>query len=290
MSYGKHFNYTKEGDVAIVTLCNPKGFNLVAGETFFRELYEIQEIMEEDKTLRACVINAEGDHFTAGVDLKTLRQADSQWIMDRLVWLQRLYSRWQEYPFPVIAAIQGICYGSGMELILGCDFRIAADNVRFSIPEVRFGLSPDMGGTAKLTHLVGIGQAKRLILGCDEINAEEALRIGLVEIVVKSEELQQTALKYAKRMAGMPPPPCVLPRKGLMLPMRAVWLPVCCLKKPSPLSAAGPKTKTKALMLSLKRENRYSIINSWHPQAKPYLGISDTAFYISKSIAESIDK
>lgn len=215
MSFGKHFNYTKEDTIAIVTLCNPKGFNLVAGEPFFRELYEIQEIIAEDKSLRACVINAEGEHFTAGVDLKTLRQADSQWIMDQLVWLQRLYSRWQEYPFPVIAAVQGICYGSGVELILGCDFRIAADNVRLSIPEVRFGLSPDMGGTAKLTQLVGIGQAKRMILGCDEIDAAEALRMGLVEIVVKPEELNATAMKYAKKMAGMPPAALRFAKKGI---------------------------------------------------------------------------
>jgi len=215
MSYGKHFNYTKEGNIAIVTLCNPKGFNLVAGEPFFRELYEIQEIMEQDKSIRACVINAEGDHFTAGVDLSTLKEAGSQWIMDSLVWLQRLYSRWQEYPFPVIAAVQGICYGSGVELILGCDFRIAAENARFSIPEVRFGLSPDMGGTAKLTHLVGIGQAKRMILGCDEINAAEALRIGLVEIVTKPEELNDTAMKYAKKMAGLPPIALRFAKKGI---------------------------------------------------------------------------
>ncbi len=217
MSYGKHFNYVKEDTIGIVTLCNPKGFNLVAGEPFFRELYAIQEILEEDKSLRAVVINAEGDHFTAGVDLNTLIQADSQWIMDRLVWLQRLYSRWQEFPFPVVAAVQGICYGSGVELILGCDIRIAADNARFSIPEVKFGLAPDMGGTAKLTHLVGIGQAKRLIMGCDEINAEEALRIGLIEILVKKEELNDRAMKMAQKMANLPPGAMRFAKKGINL-------------------------------------------------------------------------
>lgn len=217
MSYGKHFNYTKEDTIGIVTLCNPKGFNLVAGEPFFRELYEIQEILEQDKTLRGVVINAEGEHFTAGVDLNILAQSDSQWIMNNLVWLQRLYSRWQEFPFPVVAAIQGICYGSGVELILGCDFRIAADNARFSIPEVRFGLAPDMGGTAKLTHLVGIGQAKRMIMGCDEIDAQEALRIGLIEILVKKEELNDKAMKMAKKMANLPPGAIRFAKKGINL-------------------------------------------------------------------------
>lgn len=217
MSYGKHFNYTKEDTIGIVTLCNPKGFNLVAGEPFFRELYEIQEIIEQDKSLRGIVINAEGEHFTAGVDLSILAQSDSQWIMNHLVWLQRLYSRWQEFPFPVVAAIQGICYGSGVELILGCDIRIAADNARFSIPEVKFGLAPDMGGTAKLTQLVGIGQAKRLILGCDEIDAQEALRIGLIEILVKKEELNEKAMKMAQKMANLPPGAIRFAKKGINL-------------------------------------------------------------------------
>lgn len=217
MSYGKHFNYAKEDNIGIVTLCNPKGFNLVAGDAFFKELYEIQEIIAEDKSLRCVLINAEGDHFSAGVDLKFLLPMNSQGIMDNLVWLQRLYSRWQEFPFPVIAAIQGICYGSAVELILGCDFRIAAENARFSIPEVKFGLSPDMGGTARLTHLVGIGQAKRMILGCDEINAQEAQRIGLIEILVKNEELNEKAMKYAKKMANLPPAAIRFAKKGINL-------------------------------------------------------------------------
>jgi enoyl-CoA hydratase len=215
MSYGKHFNYAKEGNIGIVTLCNPKGFNLVAGDPFFRELYEIQEIIAEDKSLRCVLINAEGDHFSAGVDLKFLLPMNSQGIMDNLVWLQRLYSRWQEFPFPVIAAVQGICYGSAVELILGCDFRIAAENARFSIPEVKFGLSPDMGGTVRLTHLVGIGQAKRMILGCDEIDAQEAQRIGLIEILAKTEELNERAMKYAKKMANLPPGAIRFAKKGI---------------------------------------------------------------------------
>ncbi|CFX68868.1 Crotonase superfamily [Syntrophomonas zehnderi OL-4] len=217
MSYGKYFNYVKEDNIGIVTLCNPKGFNLVAGEPFFRELYEIQEIIAEDKTLRAIVINAEGDHYSAGVDLNFLLPATSQWIMEHLPWLQRLYGRWQEFPIPVIAAVQGICYGSATELILGCDIRIAADNARFSIPEVKFGLAPDMGGTTRLTHLVGIGQAKRLIMGCDEIDAAEALRIGLVEIVVPKDELNSRAMKMAQKMAGLPPAAMRFAKKGINL-------------------------------------------------------------------------
>ncbi len=216
MSYGERFAFKVEDQLGILTLCNAKGFNLV-DEKFLLELAEIQEIIDADKSLRVLLINAEGDHFSAGVDLNFLLPVTSQYIMDKLVWLQRLYSRWQELPIPVIAAIQGLCYGSAMEFILGCDIRIAAQNARFAIPEVRFGLSPDMGGTTRLTQLVGMGQAKRLIMGCDEIDANEALRIGLVEIVAENEQLQERAIKMARRMVNLPPIALRFAKKGINL-------------------------------------------------------------------------
>ena len=216
MSYGKHLAFNKDGKIGIITLDNAKGFNLV-GTDFLYELEEIQKEINADHDLGAIVINANGDHFSAGIDLKFLKGVSSQFIMDNLVWLQNLYSFWQELPIPVIAAVHGFCYGSATELILGCDIRIAADNARFSIPEVRFGLSPDMGGTTRLTHLVGMGQAKRLIMGCEEIDAEEALRIGLIEILVKPEELNKRAMKLAYQMANFPPTAIRFAKKGINL-------------------------------------------------------------------------
>lgn len=216
MSYGKHLAFNKEGRIGIITLDNAKGFNLV-GTDFLYELEEIQKEINADRTLGAIVINANGDHFSAGIDLKFLKGVSSQFIMENLVWLQKLYSFWQELPIPVIAAVHGFCYGSATELILGCDIRIAADNAKFSIPEVRFGLSPDMGGTTRLTHLVGMGQAKRLIMGCEEIDAEEALRIGLIEILVTHEELNKRAMKLAIKMANFPPAAIRFAKKGINL-------------------------------------------------------------------------
>ena len=216
MSYGKHLAFRKDGKIGIITLDNAKGFNLV-GTDFLYELEEIQKEITADHDLGGIVINANGEHFSAGIDLKFLKGVSSQFIMDNLVWLQKLYSFWQELPIPVIAAVHGFCYGSATELILGCDIRIAADNAKFSIPEVRFGLSPDMGGTTRLTHLVGMGQAKRLIMGCEEIDAEEALRIGLIEILVKQEELNKRVMKLANKMANFPPAAIRFAKKGINL-------------------------------------------------------------------------
>lgn len=206
--------FSKENGVATITLNHPETFNAV-NQALINELEKVQLLIEQDKTIRAVIINANGEHFSAGIDLKMLRQANSQQIMDHLAWLQQVYGRWQEWPIPVIAAVQGLCYGSGVELILGCDIRIASDDARLSIPEVRFALAPDMGGTTRLTKLVGAGQAKRLIMGCEEIGADEALRMGLVEIVVPRDQLMERALKLARKMASLPPVGLRFAKKGI---------------------------------------------------------------------------
>lgn len=216
MAGGDWFIYEKDGSVAVLTLNQPESMNIVNRE-MFAQLHEMQDEIERDATVRALVIKANGEHFSAGIDLSLLKEINSQFVAENLNWLQRLYGRWQEWAIPVIAAVHGICYGSAVELILGCDVRIAAEDLRISIPEVRFGLSPDMGGTVRLTQLVGLGQAKRLILGCEELNAQEALQIGLVEIVVPRDKLEERAIKLAKRMAGMPPMAMRLAKKGINL-------------------------------------------------------------------------
>ncbi len=216
MANGDWFLFEMVDSVAVLTLNHPESMNIVNKE-LFTELDEMQNKIEQDKSIRAVVIKANGEHFSAGIDLNLLKSIDSQFVAENLNWLQRLYGRWQEWHIPVVAAVHGICYGSAVELILGCDIRVAADDLKIAIPEVRFGLSPDMGGTVRLTQLVGLGQAKRLILGCEELNAQEALQVGLVEIVVPREKLEERAIKLAKRMAGMPPMAIRFAKRGINL-------------------------------------------------------------------------
>ena len=217
MNEGKFLKFEKKDLVGVLTINNPP-LNIV-GYDFFLELAEFQQIIEKEKTIRALVINAAGDHFSAGIDLNYLKSASSQYVLENILFLQRLYSRWQEWAIPVIAAVQGMCIGSAVELIAGCDFRVAADNAKFSLPEVNFGLSPDMGGTTRITKLVGPSQAKRLIMLCEEVDAAEALRIGLVEYVVPAEELTEKAMKMARRMASSPPAAVGFAKKGINVAM-----------------------------------------------------------------------
>lgn len=206
----------KEESIAILTLNRAHNFNLVNPDVW-REIWEAGQEISAMDDLRAVVINAAGEHFSAGIDLASLQEFNSEMVAKNLPWAQSAYSIWEEMRVPVIAAVQGLCYGSAVEWILACDIRIAAKNARISIPEVRFGLSPDMGGTTRLTRLVGIGQAKRLIIGCEEIDAEEAKDIGLVEIVVDNEHLMERAMKLAKRIANLPPIAVRMAKKGINL-------------------------------------------------------------------------
>ncbi|MGX8720295.1 MAG: enoyl-CoA hydratase/isomerase family protein, partial [Eubacteriales bacterium] len=176
MFEGKYFLFTLEKGIGTLTLNRPPYNIFEAG--FYVELGEVEDLIAKQEGIRCLIINANGKCFSAGIDLNYLQGVSSTYVLEKLPWLQKIYGFWQDQNYPVIAAVQGMCTGSGLEFILGADIRIAAEDARFSLPEVQLGLSPDMGGTSRLTRLVGIGQAKRLILTGEEIGAEEALRIG----------------------------------------------------------------------------------------------------------------
>ncbi|MCT4634660.1 MAG: enoyl-CoA hydratase/isomerase family protein [Rickettsiales bacterium] len=213
MAYGTRVKLEKRESIGIITLCNPP-LNLVDGK-FFVELEAIQKEIYSDKELRAVVIIADGQAFSAGIDLKYLSNVSSRFMKDNLEWLQGLYSFWQKLPIPVIAGVHGYCIGSGVELIAGVDLRVACKNSVFALTEVQLGLSPDMGGTTRITKLIGVGQAKRLIMACDRIDANEAYRIGLVEYLVEDEDLEKFVMKLAEKLTSYPPAAVRFAKKGI---------------------------------------------------------------------------
>lgn len=236
----------KEDRVATLTINRPQNFNLVTPK-LWQEMEQAANEIEAMDDVGAVIINAAGEHFSAGIDLNELLEVDSQFVMKHLPWLQSVYSRWEIFPVPVIAAVQGLCYGSACELILACDIRIAATNARIAIPEVRFGLSPDMGGTTRLTKLVGPGQAKRLIIGCEEVDAQEAKAIGLVEIVVEPEELMDRAMKLARRIASLPPAAVKLAKKGINLAVESSMMAGLLFEQAQSIFCCGTEDQNEAI-------------------------------------------
>lgn len=216
MCNGRLVKYEKRGNVGIVTFDNSKQHNAIS-KSLLDELEMIQREIEKDYDLRAIVLLSNGDNFSTGFDMTFLNSIDSDYVKKGLPRTQKIYSFWQEIHLPVIVGIQGACFGSAIEIISACDIRISAENARFGIFQVRFGVAPDVGGTARLTKLIGIGNAKRLILGCEEIKAVEAKNIGLVEIVVPTERLRDFSIAYAKKIGEHSPNGMRFAKKGINL-------------------------------------------------------------------------
>lgn len=156
----------------------------------FDALSDVGERLKADADLRAVILSGQGGTFCAGIDLAVMQSFVPRLDEIRAEILtpgpgganrfQRPCTVWSELAVPVIAAVDGVAYGAGMQLALGADFRIAAPDARFSIMETRWGLIPDMGITQSLPRLLRADQAKMLMMTAQVLSADEALGLGLV--------------------------------------------------------------------------------------------------------------
>jgi enoyl-CoA hydratase len=190
----------KDGPLATITFNNPKALNALTVATF-EGLDRLLGDLENDAEIRVVIITGAGEKaFVAGGDISHLGTLDANSAREFALLAQRVISRIEACPKPVIAAINGYALGGGCELAMGCDIRIAADSARFGQPEVKLGIIPGFAGTQRLSRLVGKGRAKELIFTGEMIDAEEACRIGLVNRVVAKESLMEEARALAMKM------------------------------------------------------------------------------------------
>lgn len=197
--------YEKKDKVGILTINRPDKMNAISKE-LTTELKHLLQELEDDEELRVLVITGAGDKaFVAGADISELVDRDSR--LGRKVSRERqeVFSRIENLPVPVIAAVNGFALGGGLELALACSIRVCSDKAQFGAPEVKLGIIPGDGGTQRLPRLVGLGRALEMILTGDFIDAQEAYRIGLVNKVVPAEKLMEAAMELAQRIASRPP-------------------------------------------------------------------------------------
>lgn len=225
----------------------------------YEEFASLQKELHEDKSIRAVVLTGAGDRsFCGGIDLSLLGMANSEFVGQSLTWLQQVNTGWETHSRPVIAAINGAAIGGGVELALACDIRVAADKAIFSIPEVRVGLAPDMGGTQRLTKVIGPSQAKRLVLTGMTIDAAEAARIGLVDIVAPADKVLEEALAIAKRIAANAPLAVKYAKKAINLATESSIAVGMLYEELASTFCCGTKDKSEALTSYLeKREPVY---------------------------------
>jgi enoyl-CoA hydratase len=190
----------RDDGVAVVTLNRPDKLNALNAEVR-QALMETFDALAEDEAVKVVVLHGAGDKaFVAGADITEFasRTPEEQRAVYRR---RRIYETVAEFPKPVIAAVHGFCIGGGSELALACDIRVADTTARFSQAEVRIGLIPGGGGTQRLARLVGRGQTMLISCTGDFVEADEAHRIGLVDVLTEEGGHLSRALKLAGRMA-----------------------------------------------------------------------------------------
>lgn len=206
ITYGVH------DAVATIELSRPQKLNAMNAH-MFSELGEATEAAGKDPGVRVVLVKGNGKSFSAGIDVTLLGQlAGTRGARFRtFLRTAQLPGEWLTLmEKPTVAAIHGNALGAGFQLALSCDLRIAADDVQLALPEVRFGIVPDLGGPHHLTRLIGPSRTKEIIWTGRSVDADEALRIGLVNRVVPAAELDAQAEAYARALVHSPPIPVSL--------------------------------------------------------------------------------
>ena len=193
--------YEKSKQIVTITFNDPKGFHSMNPDLFQAFSEALIQFRDDPQAMVAIVTGAGKKAFCAGADIKTMIPA----LRDRGYVLPALITRGLNIMKPIIAAVNGLALGGGMEIAMACDMRIAADTAKFGQPEVNLGIMAGWGGTQRLPRLVGPGKAAELLMMAENIDAEEAYRIGLVNKVVPLDELMATAQVWAEKICQKGP-------------------------------------------------------------------------------------
>jgi enoyl-CoA hydratase len=189
------------GNILHLELCSPPANT--TDRLFFEELSGILADIDRYPETGGLIISGQGRHFSSGADIEELTdrlgQDDAAAIQEATNRSLGSFQQLAQMPFPVVAAIQGCCLGSGMELALSCHYRICTQNALFSLPESGFGLMPGCGGTIRLPRLAGLGKAIELILSGKNLLADDALHLGIVDLITDKNDLLDTARRLIEK-------------------------------------------------------------------------------------------
>jgi enoyl-CoA hydratase/carnithine racemase len=195
----------RRGDVGIVWLERPEVLNAISLQLADALLVALSELVA-DPACRAVVLAGRGKVFCAGADIKEAREV--QGVADAVTFLRRarrLFDGLAELPLPTIAAVHGVALGGGFELAIACDFRFVAEGTQLGLPELKIGALPAGGGMSRITGLVGLAQAKEIVLASSPLDAPRAAALGLATQVVPADEVVDRAVEYAQQFARTSP-------------------------------------------------------------------------------------
>ena len=201
----EHVLAERRGAVGLITINRPRVLNALSVQTI-DELREALLSLRHDIEVKAVVVTGSGERaFVAGADIGELARLSATEAKDYSLRGQHVLNLIEHLEKPVVAAVNGFALGGGCELAMACTLRIAADTARFGQPEIKLGTIPGFAGSQRLPRLVGRGRALELLLTGRMIDAEEALRIGLVNRVVPAGDLMRESLSMADELAAGAP-------------------------------------------------------------------------------------
>ena len=194
--------YEKSDSIAYVTLNRPQVLNIYNIQ-MRDDLYEVLSAIKDDPDVRVAIFKGAGEKaFCAGADLSEFLTAPSPIVARQVRFGRDVWNLFLSIPQPLIAAVHGYVLGSGIEIALCCDIRIASEDTRFGLPEVGLGIIPAAGGTQTLPRAIGQGRALEMLLTNRWMSGEEALQCGLVNRLVPENKLLETAEEMAKKIAS----------------------------------------------------------------------------------------
>lgn len=207
--------YHVQNQIAYLTINRPRQLNALNQKTLL-EISAVADKLKYDESVKVLIVRGAGGRaFVAGADISEMQNMNEEQGAEISRMAQEVFVKIKELPQIVIAAINGFALGGGNELAMACDIRVASSRAKFGQPEVNLGLIPGFTGTQRLSRLVGSGTAKTIIFTTDMINAEEAYRIGLVDVVTAPEGLMRAARDLAMKIMSKSMKSIMLAKKSI---------------------------------------------------------------------------
>lgn len=238
--------YEKKEGIAVITLNRPHVLNAMNSQLWL-DIERALADARDDENILVLIFTGTGRAFSTGADLKESKGRSLKAYRDYLVRLQEISRQIIRYPKPTIAAVNGFALGSGHELALACDIRIAAEDAKFGSPEARVSSSVTGGAMRLIQDLIGPGKARELLFSCDTVDGREAERIGLVNRTVPTAQLMEEALTMARKIAANSFLSIHLIKKGLNMAHEASLEALMDYEIEACLAAVSAPERTKKL-------------------------------------------
>ena len=193
--------FEQRGPIGVLTMNRPEALNAL-NEQVLRDLNAALDTVEANDEVLVVILTGAGRSFVAGADIGQMKDLTPVQAKKFGSYGNQVFLKLENFPKPVIAAVNGFALGGGCELSMACDIRLASEKAKFGQPEVGLGITPGFGGTQRLARIVGVSNAMELILTAKTINAARAQELGLVSHVYPPEELMDKAMELAQAIAA----------------------------------------------------------------------------------------